>query len=201
MKKILVVGDSHSGLFGTRGEWVDKNLKNIFDSVSMNSQTLRFCSKSFRTFWSNFPFVSNYTDVIIALGEIDIRCHVFKGDNISLLDEICNDLPDFLNYPKILNPNINVHFLSVIPPINKDKCLGPSPGFPFTGTDEERSMATELFNSKIEEVCKNNNVGFVNIYEYYIDENKMLDFSKSDTLVHCIKNEQFEEYIKKYFDL
>jgi hypothetical protein len=60
---------------------------------------------------------------------------------------------------------------------------------------------TLYFNSKLKEICVTNNIGYFDTHTQFSDENNMIDFGKSDKIVHAIKTKELEDYIKEYFGI
>ena len=99
-----------------------------------------------------------------------------------------------------ININYNIHLLSIPPPIEQNKCKSINYEFPFIGSDESRRDMTYYFNYKLSELSKIKDIGFLDIHSFY-SENGFLKIEKSDNIVHCVKTSEFENYIKKYFNL
>ena len=210
MLRIKVIGESHSQLFDNipqykRGLWNSQVLLDKFDVKYIGPLTLyRICRDGFNSI-EEIKNIKNGDTCMLSFGEIDIRCHIIKQSQIQgikvedIIDEMCEMLKKrFLDF----NYNLyNFHVLSVLPPIEKYKCIGPNPEFPFIGTDKERSDATIYLNMKLEKICKQLNVGYFNQYDLYVDVNGFLDYEKSDYIVHAIKTLDLENYTIKYFSL
>jgi hypothetical protein len=218
-KKIVVIGDSHSSLFDNnhterkRGSWEDSALESLFDVRWLGPLTLWRVIRD-RENCINFKEGVMYDptgsmqistklelgqDVILVFGEIDIRCHIYniKGELYrQLIDKMILNLEDFLSKHK---DSYKIHICSILPPMSEAKCTSPDSHFPFIGSDSYRCEVTKYFNSKLKELTDNINLGYFDIYEMYSDENNMLEFDKSDTIVHGIKTKELENYIKKYF--
>lgn len=218
-KKIVVIGDSHSSLFDDnhterkRGYWEDNSLKDFFDVRWLGPLTLwRICRDKENCIDFKNDVMYNPTgtirlstkielgqNVILVFGEIDVRCHIFNNSGESykqLIDNMILNLGDFLFKYK---DNYKIHICSILPPMSEEKCTSPDSHFPFVGSDLYRSEATLYFNLKLKELTVNMSFGYFDIYEMYSDENNMLDFDKSDKIVHGIKIKELENYIKTYF--
>lgn len=219
-KKIVVIGDSHSSLFDNnhnerkRGFWEDQNLTNLFDVRWLGPLTMwRVCrdknncidfSKDLRYDPTGNMIVSTQLelgqDVILVFGEIDIRCHIYnhgKDNYKQVVDNMIHELGVFLSAYK---NDYKIHLCSIMPPMVSEKCTSPDSHFPFVGSNEYRSEVTMYFNSKLKELAQLNSMGYFDIYKMYADENNMLDFDKSDKIVHGIKIKELEDYIKTYFN-
>lgn len=215
MDKIVTIGDSHSQLFANedrfkRGLWVDETLEQHFDVRWLGPVTFwRLCrdKKSFIDFDSNIkhdPYsnmsvttkLNENQNVIICLGEIDIRYHILNhGENYKqTIDVMVNDLYSYLDTYK---NRYKIHICSILPPMTKFE----HEDIPFVGTDEQRRDITLYFNQKLKELSENLKLGFFDLTPIYANENNMLEVSKSDNIVHAIKTLELEQKIKEYFNL
>lgn len=220
MNKVVVIGDSHSQLFDNvpnfkRGTWKDNSLSNVFEIKWIGPVTYwRLCrdQESFIDFskdinYTPYPGMGITTknnlggEIMLSLGEIDIRCQIIKhgGDNYkSIIDDMSLKIEEFITK---FNSDYKIHLISVLPPINKDKCTSPNDKFPFIGTDKQRSDVTICFNEKLLYISKKYDLGYFDLHSIYRDKDNMLDFEKSDKIVHAIKTDELEAYIKQYFSL
>ncbi len=221
MKKIVVIGDSHADLFSDddertkRGKWSNRDYVDMFDVRWLGPLTYwRVCRDMEKSLDLNNGVLYNPTglktvstkveigtDVMLVFGEIDVRCHIKKhaGDNYkNLIDDMSSILNNIIIKYK---DSYNLHICSIIPPMCEEKCISPNDSFPFVGDDKYRSLSTLYFNSKLKEISENNNIGYFDIHTQFADENNMLDFDKSDKIVHAIKTKHFEDYIKEYFGI
>jgi hypothetical protein len=217
MGKIVVIGDSHSQLFSNlpqlnRGVW-SSNEFDIFDVRWLGPVTywrlsrdgdnfINFNSDIFYTPHFGFDVTTKVNiddDIMISLGEIDIRCNLLKNyDNYKDgIDLIINNLTKYLN--RYLD--YKIHLISIIPPISKEKCTSHNSELPFIGSDKDRSDMTIYFNHQLKELSDKIGFKYFDIYSLYKDKDGMLDFDKSDKIVHGLKNNELENYIKKYFNL
>jgi len=217
-KKIVVIGDSHSSLFDNnhnerkRGVWEDQSLAELFDVRWLGPLTLwRLCrdkencidfSKDLNYDPTGNMIVSTKLepgqDVILVFGEIDIRCHIYNHGNYhQVVDNMISELRTFLS---VYKNDYKIHLSSIIPPMPSEKCTSPDSHFPFVGSNNYRRDVTLYFNSKLKELSQNNGMGYFDIHKMYSDENNMLEFEKSDKIVHGIKIKELEDYIKEYFN-
>lgn len=130
--------------------------------------------------------------VLITYGEIDCRSHIDiqireKG---RVLDEVvdtlargfCETIRSY-GYAKVV-------VLAVIPPVRRhdyESRWGEiTHGVPFRGGDAERLLYTDMLNIKLKTYCDRHGFHFVDPYRphYTIQESGMLDFSKSDGVIH-----------------
>lgn len=140
--------------------------------------------------------------IIFCFGEIDCRCHVNKhitdiNTYQNIIDNIVNNYFDAIEL-NALTSQIkfkNICVYNVVPPIQKYNTR-ENPEYPYLGTDEERKQYVLYFNKKLKEKCIEKEYVFIDIYNYYIDENGFLRKDLSDGNVH-IKN---GIYIKKFIE-
>ena len=81
----------------------------------------------------------------------------------------------------------------------ENKCISPNSDLPFIGSDEYRRDATLYFNINLFYVSNKYNIGYFDLHKLYADDANMLDFDKSDKIVHGIKTLELENYIREYF--
>lgn len=118
-------------------------------------------------------FIKPGARILVCLGEIDIRMHVFKqaeksGRNYT---EIVDDI--LANYKKTLLSLKEQGFkVCVWSPIASQKdSTEPDPDFPRTGNEIQRNRATLYFCEKLEKICAECNFGFYSITKELIDKN------------------------------
>ena len=219
VKKIIVIGDSHAQLFDNdherrRGCWIDGDLENLFDIRWMGPVTLwRLCrdQKSFIDFENDikylpFPGFREITtkaeydqDIMLSLGEIDIRCHVIRHNNGNyrkVIDAMAENLDCYISQ---FYQRFKIHLMSVVPPMYVQQCISPNSDLPFIGSDEERRDATLYLNQKLFDISNKYNIGYFDAHKLYADDNNMLDIAKSDQIVHGMKTLELENYIKAYY--
>lgn len=194
---IYVFGDSHARF----------NLKHFdlpYCDMHQNSVTMHRIGRDNYIINFNEDYNNSENIFVLFYGEVDCRCHIYRqiilGRN---LDEIVEDLVqkyfmaiknNILNYKKII-------IGSITPPVYKDKfesIHGPiTHEFPILGTDEERVLYTKSMNKKIKEYCEKYNYTYLDIYDYYSDENGILHFQKSDTICHIQDNSYIHDRLKE----
>ena len=194
---LFVFGDSHAE-FNMKGFPLQHhNLRQY--SITMHRIGRDNTIVNFINFFNNPA-----STFLLFYGEVDCRCHI--GKQIALgrkLDEIIEELVG--NYFRTISNNIKSYkqiiIGSVTPPTRKEKYEsnhGPvTHGFPFIGTDEERSLYTRLVNEKMKEYCDKYNYTFLDLTPYYADEDGMMIFEKSDTRVHIKDNKYVHDKIIK----
>lgn len=214
MDRIVVIGDSHSQLFSNspnlgRGTWNDLEC-DIFDVRWMGPVTywrlcrdqLGFIDFNSDITYSPYPNMNISTridkdvNIFITLGEIDIRCNIHKyGDYTITIDNMAKQIDTFVsNFYR----DFKIHLCSIVPPINRDKCISENKEFPFIGSDSDRMNSTLYFNNKLYEISKKYNLGYFDIHLLYKNSEGMMDTEKSDYIVHAKKTEELEKYIKEY---
>jgi hypothetical protein len=133
---------------------------------------------------------------IICYGEVDCRCHIGKQLLLGReLETICNELVS--EYINTIKSNIfkykKIILCSVTPPMKKElyeKNYGPIiHEFPFIGDDNQRVSYTKLVNKLLKKYCEVNNFIFLDVYDYYSEEDGTLKYELSDKTVHIEKND------------
>jgi hypothetical protein len=56
-------------------------------------------------------------------------------------------------------------------------------------------------NRGLKMISDSHNIGYFDIYSLYSDENGFIKPYLSDNIVHAIKTQELENYIKKYFKI
>ena len=151
--------------------------------------------------------VKNNDYILFSLGEIDCRCHVQKhitetNTYKNIIDNIIIEYFNSITINKNLFENLKICVFSVPPTIQRTKNKFKTyPEFPFLGTDEERKSYVLYFNQQLKIYCEKYDYIFIDVYNYYIDENGYMKYELSDKKVHIrnpygIKNE-LKEKIKE----
>ena len=145
MKRIVVLGDSHSQLFANnpnfrRGLWIDPNLEAIFDVRWLGPVTYWRLCRDQETFinltkpvsYTPYPGMTVTTaceydqEVIISLGEIDIRSNILKYNPTNFVEGIDNMLDKISTFINNNKQHAKLHLLSIIPPIRSADCQSPN---------------------------------------------------------------------------
>lgn len=168
-----------------------------------------------------FKIVNIQSDdsVVFCFGEIEVRCHIKKNivyDNYQpIITNICNNyISEILEIKK--NNNItSAYIYNILPTRRVDSkepynitCItyqnydeeGAKP-FPFIGSDSERKKYTIFFNYELKKLAQKNNLGFIDVYQEYADEDGYLNMNLSDGSVHIGNKIYLENYIKSFFIL
>jgi hypothetical protein len=128
--------------------------------------------------------------VVFCFGEIDCRCHIHKhitneNSYVMIIDDIINNyieaIKEITDTCGVKLKNICIY--NVVPPIEKHN-VWENPAYPYLGSDEERKKYVLYFNKCLKEKCRENNWFFIDIYDYYIDNNGFLNKKYSDGNVH-----------------
>lgn len=196
---IHTIGDSHSQ-FG----W--NKIKNVRINHIGARLMYSFTKNDF-----NLCDIKKNEKVVFCFGEIDVRCHIKKNsiddDYMSLIDKLSiNYINNILEIKNIHNLN-NIYVYNVVPPkkIEFDENEAKHPKYlkydeelfkPYimVGSDYERLNYTRYLNSQLKKLTTKNNLGFIDIYNYYADENGFLNLDLSDGWVHI----DDELYLKNY---
>jgi len=186
---IYIFGDSHA----------NNNFKNFIiphENKYHNSITMHRISRDKEIINFDKKYNDENNIFVLCYGEVDCRCHIGRqmllGRN---LQEICNKL--VLEYINTIKYNITIYkkiiICSITPPMKKElyeKVHGPiTHEFPFIGTDDERVMYTNSMNDLLKEYCILNKFIFLDVYDYYSDEDGTLKYELSDKCVHIDKND------------
>ena len=188
-EKIYVIGDSHTNFWSGSDKTVFLAFENDIetgqdflpafktfhlgpalayslnkhDSASLGLKKTEYLIKS--------GIIPPNATVMLCFGEIDCRVHVLKQAEIqnksieNIIDEIIQNYFEYIKY--LQNSNINVVCWAVIASQNDSRVVHIE--FPRYGSETERNIATEIFNRKLEEKCKDNNVIFCSIFNSLID--------------------------------
>lgn len=185
-KTIIAIGDSHINFFCGNGlpKYISignginvcyNNIDNDFTALHLGP-CLAYNSPAYGTEnkflekaeWLFDNFFDKNERVIISLGEIDIRAHVFKETekrNCSF-EVVINDILD--RYGKFLkNIKEKGYQVYVWGPIatRKDKYPNDDRTLPLFGTEIMRNMATEYFTERLSVFCNKEGIIFMSIYD------------------------------------
>jgi peptidylprolyl isomerase len=172
---IYIIGDSHSLMFRNIQDCIIHPIGPVtMHRIGRDGFNIKDCG------------ISENDIVVFTFGEIDVRCHIgLQRDKYDRdIDEIIETLSE--NFMQAILENdrqfTNVHYVicSVVPPCN----AGYNPEFPFYGTLADRINITKRLNEKLKNKSELNNIGFIDIYDYYSIETGELDLSISDGSVH-----------------
>lgn len=124
--------------------------------------------------------------VIFVFGEIDVRCHIGKQRDQQLRNEneIINTLVSNYFNTLILNKNLFKKIIFVVfnvpPPSNN----AFNTQFPYYGSLEDRVHLTKLCNNILNIYCTKHNFHFLDVYNFYAQENGSLNPQLGDGNIH-----------------
>jgi hypothetical protein len=183
---IYIFGDSHAS---TNFKYLNLNYEHkicfeggvTMHRISRDRQIINFDN----------TFNNENNIFVLCYGEVDCRCHIGKqillGRN---LEDICNSLVN--GYIDVIKTNITKYhkiiICSIIPPMKKELYEKNHHDFPFIGTDNERVIYTKLMNKLLKDQCDTNQFIFLDIYDYYSNEDGTLNYELSDKCVHIEDN-------------
>lgn len=134
--------------------------------------------------------IAGDSTVIFLFGEVDCRSHVKRqiSEKGRSMDEvICTLVDEYVDCIRqncALLPRLGVVLASVVPPVRRLEYEACNEGYPFVGTDEERSAFTRYMNGRLAERSKENGWTYLDIYSEYADEAGMMRYDLSDKCVH-----------------
>ena len=189
----VIIGDSHVNFF-SGNEIINYNYVGHDIALCPQNNDLNFtvlylgpclaytCMKSNSTagFYNKLDYLKkNFLHpsarIVLSLGEIDIRTHVFRQA------ELQNS--DFQNILKEIASHYRCLIRELIAAGYQVYCWGPigtqkdsipeDPAFPRYGSEYDRNSATEYFNTLMSEACKEEGAVFLSIFSQLVDENRM----------------------------
>ena len=204
----IILGDSHVNFFSGNESLTFKAIGdgiNVCPNITDNNCTCLHlgpclaynCMKedSKHNFYQKYiylcdNFIKHGSKVCVALGEIDIRAHVFKEAEIQARpwEEICNDI--IANYMEFLKDLKARGY--------KTFCWGPIASMPDNTSEEEelkalaaegifdqelisvgsevqRNTATAYFSKRLEEECEKCGIVFMSIFDQMVDKDMHTD--------------------------
>jgi hypothetical protein len=127
--------------------------------------------------------------ILMVFGEIDCRCHIVKQaklQNISIEESTKKVVDNYITgIKRLLDIHYNVSIWGPVASANYDSVLHVHNLYPWVGTDQERNLATKIFNEYCESCCKKLGIGFFSIFKNLVDENnKTIDVFYKPDRVH-----------------
>ena len=192
MTNIHIFGDSH-GMFNFKNIKYNNVINHATPSITMH----RIGRDKLEYINFKAQNINDNDIVIYQFGEIDCRCHI--GKQILLgrtFEDIVTELiKNFIDSIKLNIKNfnkINIIICCIPPPMCQnyyENIHGPvTHQFPFVGTNEQRIKYTILMNEKLKKECINNNLYFLDYYEYYKSPDNLLKIELSDNVCHINDN-------------
>lgn len=178
---IHCIGDSHSAVFSGEEKmqpiWPQKsnNTTPYFNCYRIGAATAyQLTNKEAIINQIINMNVNNGDKVLFCFGEVDIRAHLKKqmdeqSVSVKEIVKICVDryFNVLLMYKK---RGIDVLAWGPIASWHESKIYTGGPSF---GTNLERNELTKEFNNYLQELCLQNDIGFVSIFEGMIDDNNI----------------------------
>jgi hypothetical protein len=192
---IYTIGDSHAKFTFSINDSVHPRIKSIFwiGPITMHRvgrDTIKFTDHH----------VPKDGFVISCFGEIDTRCHIKRQCDMQRdEDEIIQTI--VTNYINTLQLNrsdgyTHIAIMNIVPTLEyqfakDDPLKTPLPTFgsgdllqPYEGTVDERKRYIKKINKVLEKEAKINGFYYLNIYDYYKNENDFLPIDMTDGGCH-----------------
>jgi hypothetical protein len=106
--------------------------------------------------------------VLFSFGEIDCRIHIFmqyKRYYTAVDQAIKNTVDRYLDYLASLYVH-DMYVLNVVPTGKQENAAG----YPYYGTQEDRTVITTVFNSVLKISCRDRGMNFINVYDQLINK-------------------------------
>lgn len=187
----VVIGDSHviffSGVDGVYYLSMGRGINHCPQQNSLNLSTIYVgsclaynCMKNNSSvgFYEKFKFlkenfIKTGARIMFSMGEIDIRCHVFKEavkqdrDYHLIVDDILEKYRVFMN--GLIEEGYSIYCWG---PIGTQKdYVKQDPAHPRYGSEKERNTAALYYSDKLSEICKNEGAVFLSIFDKLVDDN------------------------------
>jgi hypothetical protein len=148
---------------------------------------------------------NDYNNIfLLCYGEVDCRCHIGKQLLLGReLDDICKELVnEYIDtIKKTITKYKKIIVCSITPTSKKnlyESVRGPiTHEFPFVGNDNQRVIYTKQMNKLLKEHCKINDYIFLDVYDYYAEEDGTLKYDLSDKCVHISDNNYINNKLKE----
>ncbi len=191
--KIHVFGDSHSRLYSS--PYLSNYICNVYyvgpltmHRVGRDKITLVELQKISKEYYidylkvakpeykhMNYPIDDKIEEkdlVVFVFGEIDIRAHfvrqIEKGRNENeILNKLSKEYISTVLMNKNNYPNVTFCIQSIISPTNEINIEDSLKDFPVYGDINKRIKATQTINKMLKQMCKENNILFLDTQTYY----------------------------------
>ena len=136
--------------------------------------------------------------VVFNFGEVDCRCHIGRQvrEKKRCLVEVINTLVEnyisFIEFTQRKSNHVVCVVLSVVPPT--DNVFNPDA--PYYGSLSDRIIITNLLNQRLQAVCLDRKITFLDPYSMFKDQEGALIYELSDRNVHI--NPNINHLIKNY---
>jgi len=188
---IYCLGDSHRDIFNE----INKLLNiQIFTMVNVEHTLAYNLYNEWHNGWQLIMhFLRNIHEknvkLLLIFGEIDCRCHIVKQaklQNISIEESTKKVVDNYMiGIKRLINMKCDVSIWGPIASANYDTILHVHNLYPWVGTDQERNLATKIFNNYCEGYCKKLGIKFFSIFKNLVDENnKTIDMFYKPDRVH-----------------
>mmetsp|Transcript_78062 Transcript_78062/g.228833 ORF Transcript_78062/g.228833 Transcript_78062/m.228833 type:complete len:225 (+) Transcript_78062:695-1369(+) len=157
------------------------------------------------------PSVEEGDAVCFCFGEIDCRCHVHKycQDGRAYQDVIDEIVARYFAYLRAkleeLPPSVRLIVYNIVPPVkmknmqhNSDRPMHPFI-VPFAGSDQDRMLYVDYFNSRLEAECRTGGFVFLDVRALYALEDGFLDPDLSDGSIHIGDGQPLQELLERRF--
>ena len=181
--KLHSMGDSHSD-FSFRELPVERHPIGAVTMDTVGKQRTGTSSSEILDQWIARQGVPSDDTLILAFGEIDMRCQVQRqidagGNADQVIQELAEGYVTTIKGSKFKNLCV----MSVPPPCTAASCQDrPMWEYPVIGTDQDRSEWTIQLNTLLKQKCDKEGIPFLNVYPGYADEHGMLIEALADTL-------------------
>ena len=176
---IHCIGDSHSSVFSGKEEiqpiWPHRSDDRtpFFKTYRIGPATAYQLATKITIIDEILTQVNKETDsLLFCFGEVDIRAHLIKQMGIKNLtiNDVVKECVD--RYFDVVNEYKNLGWKIIVwGPIASWHESKQYTGGPSFGTCMERNDVTKEFNRYLSQLCFNNNIDFVTIFDKMVDEN------------------------------
>lgn len=192
-KNIYVFGDSHAWFnhkirFSGDISFVSvENVSVLFKIRASPSVTMHRVGRDGLAYLDVTTYGIKSSDIVIFnFGEVDCRCHIGKQRDQShqgldiIIDRLAMAYINTIVANKKLIPNVTYAIMSVLPPTDQ----GFNSSVPYYGTLADRIQITNFLNRKLNKLCQENGLIFLDIAYLYSDQDGALKVELSDGIVH-----------------
>jgi hypothetical protein len=182
MKRILVVGDSHSkfwtghdNLHSTTSVFTGVDCLHIGPATAYSLANPNSSTQAASLITSFFDTnKERYGCVVFSFGEIDCRVHIVKNalaGNKSLVETVNDVVNRYFYFVKAFSDKYNVYCLIWGPiPSSPPTKFSFNPEFPAVGSIFERNYVTYIFNETISNIVKDHErIGHFSIFDKLVD--------------------------------
>ncbi len=177
-KTIHCIGDSHASFFSGRNTiqpaWPEKANDTIpsFRSYRLGAVLAYNLSEKNTTSGGGEKLISlleslpKHSTILMSFGEIDCRVHLVKQSikqNRSLREIAEENADRYFGVIKKIKKDFNVIVWATIPSTSSEITLDHR--YPVCGTNIERNTVTKLFNEKLSELCTQEGITYISIFE------------------------------------